>query len=85
VPANRQTSLFSATIDQSVMNVCNRYMKSPEKILVSKDEIALTQIDQYYMVVNLRNKFEVLCNILDENHIERAIIFCKTRKYTSMR
>ena len=84
VPADRQTSLFSATIDQSVMNVCNRYMKSPEKILVSKDEIALTQINQYYMVVNLRNKFEVLCNILDENHIERAIIFCRTRKYTSM-
>jgi len=79
VPINRQTSLFSATIDQSVMNVCNRYMKTPEKILVSKDEIALTQIDQYYMVVNPKNKFQILCNILDENHIERAIIFCKTR------
>lgn len=84
VPANRQTSLFSATIDQSVMDICNRYMKNPEKILVSKDEIALTQINQYYMVVNPRSKFEILCNILDENHIERAIIFCKTRKYTSL-
>jgi ATP-dependent RNA helicase DeaD len=84
VPANRQTSLFSATIDQSVMNVCNRYMKNPEKILVSKDEIALTQIAQYYMVVNPRSKFEILCNILDKNRIERAIIFCRTRKYTSM-
>jgi ATP-dependent RNA helicase DeaD len=84
VPANRQTSLFSATIDQSVMNVCDRYMKKPEKILVSKDEIALTQIDQYYMVVNPRNKFQVLCNVLDENHIERAIIFCKTRIGTNM-
>jgi len=84
VPENRQTSLFSATIDQSVMNICHRYMKKPEKILVSKDEIALTQISQYYMVVNPRNKFEILRNILDENHIERAIIFCKTRKGTSM-
>ncbi|MDH5448625.1 MAG: DEAD/DEAH box helicase [Candidatus Bathyarchaeota archaeon] len=83
-PANRQTNLFSATIDQSVMNVCDRYMKKPEKILVSKDEIALTQIDQYYMVVNPANKFGILRNILDENHIERAIIFCRTRKYTSM-
>ncbi|MDH5788653.1 MAG: DEAD/DEAH box helicase [Candidatus Bathyarchaeota archaeon] len=84
VPSDRQTSLFSATIDQSVMNVCNRYMQKPEKILVSKDEIALTQMNQYYMVVNPRNKSEILCNILDENHIERAIIFCKTRKKTSM-
>ncbi|MDH5450285.1 MAG: DEAD/DEAH box helicase, partial [Candidatus Bathyarchaeota archaeon] len=52
VPADRQTSLFSATIDQSAMSVCNRYMKTPEKILVSKDEIALTQINQHYRVVN---------------------------------
>ena len=84
VPANRQTSLFSATIDHSVMTICDRYMRKPEKILVSKDEIALTQIDQYYMVVNPKNKFGILCNVLDENHIERAIIFCRTRIGTSM-
>jgi ATP-dependent RNA helicase DeaD len=84
VPVNRQISLFSATIDQSVMNICNRYMKKPEKILVSKDEIALTQIEQYYMVVNPKNKFHVLRNILDENHIERSIIFCRTRRGTNM-
>jgi len=83
VPTNRQTSLFSATIDGNVMTVCTRYMKDPEQILVSKDEIALTQINQYYMVVNPANKFETLCNILQENHIQRAIIFCRTRTYTS--
>ncbi|MGD8565552.1 MAG: DEAD/DEAH box helicase [Candidatus Bathyarchaeota archaeon] len=83
VPKNRQTSLFSATIDRSVMNVCNRYMNKPEKILVSKDEIALTQIEQYYMVVNPKRKLHILCNILDENNVKRAIIFCKTRIGTS--
>jgi len=78
-PSRRQTSLFSATIDQSVMEICNRYMENPEKILVSKDEITLSQISQYYMIVNPRDKFRNLCKVLDENHIERAIIFCKTR------
>lgn len=29
VPTSRQTSLFSATIDQSVMKICDRYMKNP--------------------------------------------------------
>jgi len=82
VPKNRQTSLFSATIDQSAMSVCNKYMRKPKKILVSKDEIALTQIEQYYTVLNPRDKFRILCNILDENHIKRAIIFCKTRRGT---
>ena len=84
MPVNRQTSLFSATIDQSVMNICHRYMNRPEKILVSKDEIALTQMTQYYMVVNPRDKFEILCDILDDNHVERAILFCRTRRGTSI-
>jgi ATP-dependent RNA helicase DeaD len=82
-PSDRQTSLFSATIDRTVMSVCNRYMKNPEKILVSKDEIALTQMKQYYVVVNSYSKYETLCNILKENHVDRAIIFCKTRRGTS--
>jgi ATP-dependent RNA helicase DeaD len=83
VPTNRQTSLFSATIDYNVMSICNKYMRNPQKILVSKDEIALTQISQYYVVVNPANKLEALGNILDQNHIGRAIIFCRTRTDTS--
>jgi ATP-dependent RNA helicase DeaD len=83
VPSIRQTSLFSATIDKTVINVCNRYMKNPVKILVSKDEIALTQMKQYYTVVNQHSKFEALCNILCEDHVDKAIIFCRTRRDTS--
>ena len=83
VPTNRQTSLFSATIDQTVMNLCTRYMKNPQKILVSKDEIALTQINQYYMIVNPQCKFNVLLDILKDETVQRAIIFCKMRSETS--
>ncbi|MEM2119210.1 MAG: DEAD/DEAH box helicase [Candidatus Bathyarchaeia archaeon] len=83
-PSDRQTSLFSATIDEQTMRICNRYMNNPQKILVSKDEIALTQLNQYYVVVNPYNKLEALCNILNENHIGRAIIFCRTRTETNM-
>ena len=82
-PSTRQTSLFSATIDKTVMNVCNRYMKNPAKILVSKDEIALTQMKQFYTVVNQQAKFETLCKILQEEHVDKAIIFCRTRRDTS--
>jgi len=82
VPEDRQLSLFSATIDQSVMNVCHRYMKNPEKILVSKDEIALTQLNQYYMLVNPRNKIEYLLDILKHNNMGKVIIFCNTRRGT---
>ena len=82
-PSNRQTSLFSATIDRTVMNVCNRYMKNPKQILVSKDEIALTQMKQFYTIVNQQAKFEALCKILKEENVDKAIIFCRTRRDTS--
>jgi len=79
VPTNRQISLFSATIDSSVMHISHRYMDNPEKILVSKDEIALPQIIQLYTLVNPRDKFVVLCKLIDKENIKRAIVFCRTR------
>jgi len=82
-PRERQTSLFSATIDRSVMNVCNRYMKNPVKVFVSKDEIGVTQMKQFFIMVNQNAKFDRLCEILHEDKIDRAIVFCRTRHETS--
>ncbi len=82
-PRERQTSLFSATIEQSVMRVCNKYMRNPQKILVSKDEIALTQMKQYYTVVNQGGKFDTLCDIIRSEGVNKAIVFCRTRRETS--
>ena len=82
-PRDRQTSLFSATIDDSVMRVCNKYLKNPQKILVSKDEIALTQMKQYYAVVNQGGKLNALCDFLQDDRVDKAIVFCRTRRETS--
>ena len=82
-PHERQTSLFSATIEQSVMRVCNKYMKNPQKILVSKDEIALTQMKQFYTIVNQAGKFDALCDIIRNERVNKAIVFCRTRRETS--
>jgi ATP-dependent RNA helicase DeaD len=79
VPPKRQLSLFSATIDSNVMGIAHQYMDNPEKILVSKDEIALSQINQLYTVVNPRDKFDVLCRLIEKENIKRAIVFCRTR------
>jgi ATP-dependent RNA helicase DeaD len=78
-PRERQMSLFSATIDDLTMDIAYRYMNNPEKILVSKDEIALPQITQLYMVVNPREKLDLLRNLIENENIRRAIIFCRTR------
>jgi ATP-dependent RNA helicase DeaD len=82
-PRDRQTALFSATMDENVMRLANKYMRNPEKILVSKDEIAVTQMKQYYVVVNQGGKLNALCDFLQDDRVEKAIIFCRTRHETS--
>jgi ATP-dependent RNA helicase DeaD len=83
IPRDRQTALFSATMDENVMRLSNKYMKNPQKIFVSKDEIAVTQMKQYYIVVNQGGKLNALCDLLQDDRVEKAIIFCRTRHETS--
>jgi len=80
VPKNKQTSLFSATIDRNVWNICNKYMDKPEKILVSKDEVTLEQIDQRYIRVDHMSRYPILIELIKEQRIQKAIIFTKTKR-----
>ena len=82
-PRDRQTGLFSATMDENVMRLSNKYMRNPQKIFVSKDEIAITQMRQYYLVVNQGGKLNALCDLLQEDRVEKCIVFCRTRHETS--
>ncbi len=78
-PNDMQVGLFSATLNRSVMQICKDFMHYPEKVIVSKDEIALPQIEQHYVEVESNSKFRVLLSILEEFRIKRAIIFSRTQ------
>jgi len=80
VPRNRQTSLFSATIDRNVWKICDEYMDEPEKILVSKDEIALEQIEQRYVKVDTASRYPILRELIVDLGIRKAIIFTRTKR-----
>jgi ATP-dependent RNA helicase DeaD len=75
----RQTSMFSATMPNEILELASRHMYNPEKILVSRDEIAVEEIDQLYRVVDPERKFQALCDIMDQNSVRRALIFCSTK------
>ncbi|MBN2336811.1 DEAD/DEAH box helicase [Candidatus Bathyarchaeota archaeon] len=80
VPKQKQTSLFSATMDRNVWNICNKYMDKPEKILVSKDEITLEQIEQRYVKVDSASRYPILTELIAEQGISKAIIFTRTKR-----
>jgi ATP-dependent RNA helicase DeaD len=75
----RQTAMFSATIPDEVLTLASRHMNAPEQIFVSKDEIAVEDIDQLYHMVDPERKYQALCTIMGQNAVTRALIFCSTK------
>ncbi|HSW35679.1 MAG TPA: DEAD/DEAH box helicase [Candidatus Limnocylindrales bacterium] len=80
VPLERQTMLFSATISHSVQSLARRFMQNPTLIQIKPKEVTVTNIKLQYVEVQERDKFDVLCRVLDVQSPERAIIFGRTKK-----
>lgn len=78
VPTQRQTLLFSATMPQQIRMLANRYMQTPVEVTVSKEQVTVPLIDQFYY--ETRDKLEGLCRVLDVETNDKAIIFCRTKK-----
>ena len=78
-PSDRQTAMFSATMPDEILSMASRHMYNPENILVSRDEIAVEEIEQLYRQVDPERKFQALCDILNNQSVRRALIFCSTK------
>jgi Superfamily II DNA and RNA helicases len=79
VPQDRQTLLFSATMDKEIKRLSMRYMIDPKEILVSRDEPCSDLTAQYYVPVSRKGKRECLQKIV-ENGNPKIIVFCQTKK-----
>ncbi|OXS74566.1 DEAD/DEAH box helicase [Domibacillus enclensis] len=80
VPAERQTLLFSATMPGPIRAIAERFMKDPEMIKVKAKEMTVSNIDQYFVKVPQREKFDVLARLMDSHSPELAIIFGRTKR-----
>ncbi|MDG7021306.1 MAG: DEAD/DEAH box helicase, partial [Nitrososphaerota archaeon] len=79
IPRTRQTSLFSATMPQRIMDIAARHMRNPEKILVSADEPSAETLEQYYAVTGYEDKLQTLVDIIETENPASAIIFTRTK------
>ena len=77
----RQTLLFSATMPSEIIRISKTYMKEDAKtIFIEEKSMIASTIRQAYFHVKEFERYEALCRILDGYHIDRAMIFCKTKK-----
>ena len=78
---SKQILLFSATMPKEVLKISKNYMKKPKKIEVdSKNEGAKDIEHNYYLVSNVRDKYQALRRICDINPNIYGIVFCRTRR-----
>ena len=58
--------VVSATLPQEILDMTNKFMNDPVRILVKRDEITLDGIKQFFVAVEKDDfKFETLCDLYD--------------------
>src|SRR5699024_6764475 len=80
IPEQRQTLLFSATMPKEIREIATTLMKDPTEIKVKAKEMTVENINQYFMEVPERFKFDTLTNHFDIHSPTLAIVFTRTKK-----
>ncbi|KAM1963817.1 hypothetical protein ACFX15_044360 [Malus domestica] len=76
-----QVCLISATLPQEILEMTNKFMTDPVRILVNRDELTLEGIKQFFVAVEREEwKFDALCDLYDNLTITQAVIFCNTKQ-----
>ena len=78
-PPTRQTTLFSATLPQSIRRLANKYMHDPETIMVQRKALTVDTIDQRYYLVKEKDKLEAISRLFEAEDIGATLVFTKTR------
>jgi len=80
-PKTTHVALFSATMPQEVIDVANKLLVNPVRILLPPEEVSLSGIKQYYVDTEKEDwKYEALCDIYKQLNINQALIYCNKRQ-----
>ncbi|MEQ6376698.1 DEAD/DEAH box helicase [Bacillaceae bacterium S4-13-58] len=80
IPPERQTLLFSATMPNEIKEIATKMMRDPETVRIQAKQLTVENIDQYYVEVNEKQKFDSLTRLLDIDAPELSIIFGRTKR-----
>uniref|UniRef100_A0A671MMT3 RNA helicase n=1 Tax=Sinocyclocheilus anshuiensis TaxID=1608454 RepID=A0A671MMT3_9TELE len=81
LPPATQVCLISATLPHEILEMTNKFMTDPIRILVKRDELTLEGIKQFFVAVEREEwKFDTLCDLYDTLTITQAVIFCNTKR-----
>ncbi|UFH32429.1 DEAD/DEAH box helicase [Chryseobacterium sp. C-71] len=80
MPVMKQTTLFSATLDEKVSEMKKRISMNPILIEIKKEEVEIDNIEQMAYHVSPENKGPFLRYLIKEKKVEKALIFVSSTK-----
>ena len=80
VPEERQTVLFSATMNKRIMGITKKYLKNPKKVKIQAEELTVNEIEQISISIKEAMKSETLMRLIEVYNPQKAIVFCNTKK-----
>ncbi|BCS53962.1 DEAD/DEAH box helicase [Geobacter sp. SVR] len=76
----RQNLMFSATLNQRVMELAYEFMNMPEKVSVTPEKMTAERIEQVIYHVSRKEKFPLLLGLLRRDGMARTMIFINTKR-----
>lgn len=80
LPKDIQIALFSATMPTDVLDLSNKFMRTPSRILVKRESLTLEGIKQFYVAVEEDHKLETLMDLYESVSVAQSVIFCNSRQ-----
>lgn len=74
IPEERQTMFFSATMPAPIRELAETFLKEPEIVKIKAATVTIDLIEQEYIELPDRQKFDALCRLLDMQDPELAIV-----------
>lgn len=78
MPKERHSLFFSATMSPKAEDIAQTFLKNPVTVKIDSQK-ASENVDQDIVVLNGRNKIDVLHDLLKQPEFERVIIFGRTK------
>jgi ATP-dependent RNA helicase DeaD len=80
IPEQRQTMLFSATMPMTIRDLVNSFLHNPEQVKIKSSTVTIDLVEQEYIELPDRQKFDALCRLLDMQSPDLAIVFVRTKR-----
>ncbi len=80
LPEERQTLFFSATMNDAVSRIIQRYGKDPQLVQIQRESLTVESIEQFCYEARQRSRIELISRLLDLEQPRLSIIFCNTKR-----